>query len=230
MRLAKVFHGLLDLLIRQLTMQDGNGLVLQSQSPGQLLLEELQRLYPLGEDHQAVAGVAAAPAPVLAAAQLLDQVLELTELLRADGLHQALQVAQPFEVRMLRVFILQFADALPEGLQARRRRGEQGLFQYCAEQHGTVASARAFTIQLEFGQSIKGQVLRRASFGGQAEDFTLGEVLLHLFAHVFLEAADEQVLDILTGVVRTGRQHRGIEHAHQAGEAVFLAVVRRSGE
>jgi len=38
------------------------------------------------------------------------------------------------------------------------------------------------------------------------------------------------MIDILFRIVRFARQYGGIEHAHQAGEAFFVAIVRRGGE
>jgi hypothetical protein len=159
-------------------------------------------------------------------------MLELAESVRTDGLHQTLQIAQPWQIRVAWIFFLQLAQALLEGLQAGGRRGEERLFQNGAEQHGALAGACAFTGQFELGQGVEGEILRRTGVAVQAEDFALREVLLHLLAHIFLEAADEEVGDVIAAVVGlvAGRQHCGVEHAHQAGEALFPAVVRGGGE
>jgi hypothetical protein len=117
-------------------------------------------------------------------------------------------------------------------LQTGGRRGKQRLFQHGAEQHGALAGAVAIAGQFELGQGVEGEILRRTGVAVQAKDLALREVLLHLLAHVFLEAADEEVRDVIAAVVGlvAGRQHRGVEHAHQAGEALFPAVVRGGGQ
>ena len=70
-------------------------------------------------------------------------------------------------------------------------------------------------------------------FGGsclQLVDLALRKVLFHLFPDITLEAADEQLLHILAGVIPTNRQDGRVQHAHQAGKALFLAVVRGGAE
>ena len=70
-------------------------------------------------------------------------------------------------------------------------------------------------------------------FGGsclQLVGLALGKVLFHLFPDITLEAADEQRFHILTGIVPPNRKNGRVQHAHQAGKALFLAVVRGGAE
>ena len=61
---TKIFHRLLDLLIRQLAVQNGHGLSFQAQHGGQVLLQKMQGFDALGKEDQAVGGVGAGPAPL----------------------------------------------------------------------------------------------------------------------------------------------------------------------
>ena len=61
---AKIFHCLLDLLIRQLAVQDSHGLSFQAQHGGQVLVQKMQGFDALGKEDQAVGGVGAGPAPL----------------------------------------------------------------------------------------------------------------------------------------------------------------------
>ena len=82
------------------------------------MLEKLQGFHPLGEDHKAVTWVFAIPLPVLALFKLADEVLQLAELVGADGFAPDLAGRAGRQIRMLRVFCFQLADALFQRLQA----------------------------------------------------------------------------------------------------------------
>ncbi|MNP15231.1 hypothetical protein D3C76_1075810 [compost metagenome] len=51
MGFTEIFDSLLDILVGQLTMQNGNGIIFESQSSGQFLLEEFQGFHTFGENH-----------------------------------------------------------------------------------------------------------------------------------------------------------------------------------
>lgn len=90
MAAAKVLDCLLNVLIGQLAVQDGNGVRLQAQRGRQVSFQEFQGFDALGEEHQAVIGGTAVPAPMRVVLELGDEMLQLTELRRFDLLHKCL--------------------------------------------------------------------------------------------------------------------------------------------
>jgi len=61
---TKIFHRLLDFLIRQLAVQDGHGLPFQAQHSRQVLVQKMQGFDALGKENQAVGRIGAGPAPL----------------------------------------------------------------------------------------------------------------------------------------------------------------------
>ena len=84
--------------------------------------------------------------------------------------------------------------------------------------------------ELQAGEDGEGVLLLGARLGVSLGDDAVGERLADLLLHVFLEAPDEQALDLVPGVVVRVRDGRGIEHVHEAREAAGLAVMRGRGQ
>ncbi len=112
----------------------------------------------------------------------------------------------------------------------RRRAGKQHLGQVGGKQLGAARAAQRAeaAARQHFVQMLLGRGSGRAQRGNPA----FGEVALQLLAHIVLEAAHDQPLmgKVLAGVVRRISNGRWIEHIHQAGEALWLAIVRRGGQ
>ena len=80
-----------------------------------------------------------------------------------------------------------------------------------------------------FSPLMRARIFSSSSLAWTVADLGLAlpEVLADLVLDVLLEAADEQALDLVLGVVARVGHGRRFEHVHQVGEALGLAVVRR---
>ena len=136
--------------------------------------------------------------------------------------------------RIFRAFLFETAHAPLHRFQASGRTGEHGLFE------GHIAKTAIFRLR-QHG-FIGDECFKRRLFfcGGSARhlaDMPLFKAALRLILNIFLEATNEQaldvipvILDVLLGVVIRVRNSGRIQHVHQAGKGTCAAVVRGGGQ
>ena len=125
------------------------------------------------------------------------------------------------------VLFPQFAKAGVNTLDARRRAGEQGLFEAGFEQLSLGFGLIQIHFQLHFCEDIVGIFFLCGSLAAFQLNPPLQEGAADLILHVLLKPAHTQALDVLLSViVRVGDSGR-VKHIHQGREALGASVVRR---
>ena len=177
------------------------------------------------KDHQPVFGVFATPTPITS--DQMQQPLIFGKISRPNHRQQGLQLLKGCTVGWCWCGIgLQALEPVAHRFQCRHRAGKQAFGQGGFEQLACLGFGVAVR-QLEILQQCKYPFFPFTGLALDISCITLLHAAAQISDHILSEAPYIQILDVVFGVLARIGDRRGVEHVHQAREALRLAVMGR---